>query len=253
MKKNIKKYINKNYFVLFVIALIVSSCYTPRDKHFLQKSSTLPRYKRINYSEYKISVNDEILLKITTQDKNFVDLIGLTRNNMVSYRVYPDSTIDIPFVEGIKVAGKTLPEANLEVERRFKEIVPDANVKIALSNKHYTVIGDAGRGVFPVYKEKLTIYQALAQSGKIALSGDRKHIKIIREINGVPTILEFDIRPRSVINSKYYYVYPNDIIYVQREGASFYKTNSYGGLLTLITSSLSLFTTIYYFTKYNTR
>ncbi len=251
MKKNIKKYISKNHLVLFVILLIVSSCYTPKDKHILQKSPVLPKYKKTDYVEYKISVNDEILLKITTQDKNFIDLIGLKQSSLVSYRVYPDGTIDIPFVEKIKVAGKTLPEANLEVAKRFKEIVPDANVKIALKNKHYTVVGDAGRGIFPVYKERLTIYQALAQSGEIALSADRKHIKIIREIDGVPTILEFDIRPRSVINSKYYYVYPNDIIYVQREPSSFYKTNTYGGLINLITSSLALFTSVYYFTKYN--
>ncbi|PIF02540.1 MAG: hypothetical protein CR965_00645 [Paludibacter sp.] len=253
MKTNIQKYINKKHLLLLGLLLLVTSCYTPRDKHLLQKSSTLPKYKHTDYVEYKIGINDEILIKITTQDKKFVDLIGLKQSSSVSYRVYPDSTIDIPFVEKIKVAGKTLVEANKEVERRFKEIVPDARVKIALKNKQYTVIGDAGKGIFPVYKERLTIYQALAQSGEIALSGDRKHIKIIREIDGVPTILEFDIRPRSVIKSKYYYIYPNDIIYVQREGSSFYKTDNYSDLVNLITSSFTLFATIYYFSKYGNK
>ena len=81
--------------------------------------------------------------------------------------------------------------------------------------------------------------------------GDRKHVKIIRETEGKPEIMEFDIRPNSVIKSKYYYIYPNDIIYVQKDPASFYKANSYGSFIGLISSSISLFTTVFYFTELN--
>ncbi len=251
MKENIRKYINERCLVLLGFLLFFSSCYTPRDKHLLQKSESLPQYKRIKYKEYRLAVNDELLLKITTQDKKFIKLIGLNQNNLTAYRIYPDSTIDIPFVEKIKVAGKTISEATVEVEKLFQEVLPDAKIRLGLKNKIYTVIGEAGSGgVFPVYKERLTIFQALAQSGKIALSGDRKHIKIIREIDGKPQILEFDIRPYSVIKSKYYYIYPNDIIYVQREPSSFYKTATYSQLISVVSSSLSLFTSVYYYTKY---
>ena len=127
--------------------------------------------------------------------------------------------------------------------------ITDAEVKLALGNKTFTVIGDIGSGVFNVYKEKLTIFQALAMSGDLALSGDRKHVRIIRETNGKPEILEFDIRPNSLIESKYYYVYPNDVIYVQRSKGSFYKMNTYSSFIGLITSSLSLLITVLYYIK----
>jgi polysaccharide export outer membrane protein len=76
-------------------------------------------------------------------------------------------------------------------------------------------------------------------------SGDRRHVRIIRPRGqGEPEILEFDIRTNTIIDSKYYYVYPNDLIYVSRDAGSFYKQASYSGFLALITSSLSLLITV---------
>lgn len=240
--------------VLLTSILFLSSCYTQRDKSFMQESKSFPQYEKIKYEEYKIQVNDELLFRVSSTDEDFVKLIDVGSGSSqqgISYRVYPDGTIDLPFIDSIKVAGMTVANAADAIQRRFRTIVSDAEVKLTISNKSYTVIGEVGTGVFPIYKEKLTIYQALAQSGQIALSGDRKHVKIIREMNGQPEIMEFDIRPKSIIDSRYYYIYPNDIIYVQRESSSFYKTNNYGALLGLITSSISLFTTVFYFTKLN--
>ena len=241
--------------IIIIVGLISSSCYTQRDKSLWQESKSFPRYEKANFEPYKIHVNDELIFRVTSTDEEFVILIdagsSASQQQGVSYRVYQDGTIDLPFIDSVKVAGLTIHEAVEVIQRRFIQLIPDAEVKLALSNKVYTVIGEAGNGLFPIYRDKLTIYQALAQSGEIALSGDRKHIKIIRKINGEPHILEFDIRPRSVIDSKYYYIYPNDVIYVQKESASFYKTNSYSALLGLITSSISLFTTVFYYTKFN--
>lgn len=247
------------YFcILGGLLLTVNSCYTPRDTVLLQESKSLPKYETQHFSDYLIQPNDELVFRLLSQDKDFSKLIGAnlssgvsSSSGMISYRVYPDSTVDIPFVDRVKVAGMTLDEASEKIKLKFREVVPDAEIKLTLFNKTYTVIGDAGTGMFPVYKEKLTIYQALAQAGEIQLSGDRKHIKIIREINTKPEILEFDIRPKSIIDSKYYYIYPNDIIYVQRSPSSFYKTNNYSALLGLITSSLSLLVSVFYLSKNN--
>jgi polysaccharide export outer membrane protein len=66
-------------------------------------------------------------------------------------------------------------------------------------------------------------------------------VRIIRPHgNGEPEVLEFDIRSNTVIDSKYYYVYPNDVIYVSRSPGSFYKVSSYSGFVAIVTSSLSL-------------
>lgn len=216
-------------------------------------NSRLPEYEEIDYQDYKIRVNDEVVFRLITSDETFSKLISGNQSisssqSLNSYRVFPDGTIDLPFVKEIPVAGLTFNEASLEIEKKFRELVPDAAIKLSLANKTFTVIGEAGTGVYSIYKDKLTLFQALSMSGDVNYSGDYKQVRILRETDKGTQVLSFDIRPASIVNSKYYYVYPNDIIYVQTDPSSFYKVGNYSSFISLISSSLSLlFTTLYYF------
>ena len=241
--------------ILFLpaIVLLLSSCYGYRSTGLLQeKNNKLPLYEHAAYEEYKIRVNDEIVFRLITSDETISKLITNNQSvssgqNIMSYRVFPDGTIDLPFVKNIPVAGLTFNEASMVIEERFREIIPDAAVKLTLANKTFTVIGEAGSGIYSIYKDKLTLFQALSMSGDISITGDYKKVRILRETDEGTKVLSFDIRPASIVNSQFYYVYPNDIIYVQRDSASFYKVNNYSSFISLITSSLSLLFTVLYF------
>jgi len=247
---------NKTHiFVMFLTLISLSSCYNYKNLRLLQdKNASLPSYEKSDYIDYHIQVNDEIIYRLITSDETISKIISSQSSSssgqsQISYRVYTDSTIDLPFISHIPVAGLTLAQASKVIEKRFKELIPDASVKLSLSNKTFTIFGDAGSGIFPIYKEKLTIFQALSMSGDFNETSDRKHVRIIRDTQKGTQILEFDIRPKSIIDSKYYYIYPNDIIYVQREFSSFYKVNSYSALLGVITFSLSLLFSVLNYTK----
>lgn len=231
-------------FVLLLLLVSLSSCYNYKSLRLLQDNNrTLPVYGKSDYKDYRIRVNDELIYRLITSDESISKLISSqssNNQNQTSYRVYTDGTIDLPFISNIPVAGLTLDEAAVVIENRFKKLIPDAVIKLSLSNKTFTIFGDAGSGIFPIYKEKLNIFQALSMSGDFSETSDRKHVRIIRETEKGTQVMEFDIRPKSIIDSKYYYIYPNDIIYVQRERSSFYKVNNYGTLLSVINFSFSL-------------
>lgn len=234
----------------------MSSCYNFRSIGLMQdNNSSLPKYEKTNYEAYKLRVNDEVIYRLISSDETIsrlinADNVSSSSSNMLSYRIYPDGTIDIPFVKQVKVVGLTLKEAAVAIEKRFKELIPDAAVKVSIMNKNFTVIGEAGVGVYNIPREKFTIYQALSMSGELNHAGDFKHVKIIREKYDGTEVLEFDIRPASIIESKYYYIYPNDIIYIQKSASSFYKIeNNWGSFLGLISTSLSLFFTVLYYNK----
>ncbi len=246
--------IQKKYILIFpLIILLLSSCYSYRHVGLLQEQNKhLPIYEEISYEEYRIKINDELLFRLITSDETISRLIAGNQSisgtqSNVSYRVFPDGTVDLPFLKTIPVAGLTLNEAAKVIETRFKDLIPDAAVKLTLANKNFTVIGEAGTGVYPIFKDKLTLFQALSMSGEITYTGDYKEVRIIRETEHGTEVLEFDIRPASIINSKYYYIYPNDIIYVQRNPASFYKVDNYSSFITLISSSLSLLFTVFFY------
>jgi len=242
------------------LAVLMTSCYSHRVIGYLQeptKQNKLPVYDSVPYEPYRIRVNDEIIYRLVTMDETMSKMLGT--NTMASsgqyansYRVYSDGTVDLPFLKPIKVQGLTEAEAQDTLRAAFKEIIPDADVKLALYNKYFSVLGDANAGRYFIYKEKLNIFQALAMTGDVMNSGDRRHVRIIRpRDNGQePEVLEFDIRTNSIIDSKYYYVYPNDVIYVARTKDSFYKVPSYSGFIGLITSSVALLTTVLNYVAY---
>ena len=248
------------FFLIAFVAVMLSSCYSHRVIGYLQeptKQNKLPEYDSVPYEPYRIRVNDEIIYRLITRDENISKMLGT--NNVSSYgqyaygyRVYPDGTIDIPFLKPIKVQGLTEVEAQEVLRDAFREMAPDADVKLALSNKYFSVVGDANAGQFYIYKEKMNIFQALAMTGDVMNSGDRRHVRIIRPKDGAqePEILEFDIRTNSIIDSKYYYVYPNDVIYVAREKRSFYTVQNYAAFTGLITSSVALLTTVLNYVAY---
>ena len=236
-------------------ALTMNSCYTHRVVGLLQERKNLPQYEKTEYEPYRIHENDEILYRLITMDETISKVMmegtgsSSNMNNALSYRVYPDGTIELPFLEPIYVLGLTLDSAQKVVQEKMREMIPDAEIKLTINNKTFTVIGDIHSGVYPIYKEKLTIYQALALTGELMNSGDHQHVRIIRPTDTTePEVLEFDIRTNTIIESKYYYVYPNDVIYVARTKGSFYKVSSYSALLGLITSSLSLLVSVINYT-----
>ena len=242
-----KKILSHISFILLLLTL--TGCYGYRQVGLLQEREDLPQYDSAAYKPYRLQVNDEIIYRVVTMDETIAKTLSANNNSAGqyanAYRIYSDGTVDIPFLSPVKLAGLTELEAQDTLRKAFREIIPDADVKLAMYNKRFTVLGDASSGVYNIYKERMTIFQALAMSGDLMNSGDRRHVRIIRPHgNAEPEILEFDIRTNSIIDSKYYYIYPNDLIYVSRDQGSFYKQSSYSGFLALITSSVSLLITV---------
>lgn len=248
------------FIFLSLMAISLTSCYSHRVIGYLQeptKANKLPVYDSVPYEPYRIRINDELIYRLMTLDETISKC--LDANNSAasgqyanSYRVYEDGTIELPFLKPIHVAGLTEQEAQDTLRAAFREIIPDADVKVALYNKFFSVVGDAHAGRYFIYKERMNIFQALAMTGDVMNSGDRRHIRIIRprDHGEEPEILEFDMRTNTIIDSKYYYIYPNDVIYVARTKDSFFKVPTYTGFLGLITSSVALLTTVLNYVAY---
>ena len=244
------------HLVMLLMAVItLSGCYSHRVIGLLQEPTDrnkLPVYEKDTIDEpYRIHINDEIIYRVITMDETLSKLMNTNSSNNMSsqyansYRVYEDGTIDIPFLDPIKIEGLTILEAQDTIQAHFRTIIPDADIKLALYNKTFTVIGDINSHEYYIYKEHMNIFEALAMTGDLMNSGDRRHVRIIRPHgNDAPEVLEFDIRTNSIIDSKYYYIQPNDVIYVARTKSSFVMVESYAGVLGLITSSVSLLVSV---------
>ena len=180
---------NRRYNILTMILMLFISimftgCYGYRQVGLLQDREDLPQYDSVAYEPYRLQVNDEVIYRVITMDETIAKT--LSANNSVggqyanAYRIYSDGTVDIPFLPPVKLEGLTEQEAQDTLCAAMRTIIPDADVKLAMYNKQFTVLGDAKSGTYTIYKDRLTIFQALAMTGDLMNSGDRRHVRIIR-------------------------------------------------------------------------
>ena len=90
----------------------------------------------------------------------------------------------------------------------------------------------------------MTLPEAIGLAGDITIYGQRENVMVIREENGKKTFGKLDLRSKEIFNSPFYYLHPNDIVYVEpSKGKRAIADNVYR-LLPLILSSLTLISVI---------
>lgn len=237
------------YVAYLFVALVMTGCYPLRRVGLIQEREGLPEYEKGVYTQYKLQRNDEVNVRVITADVATSELFNSGQrggnNQAYSYRIFEDGTIDLPFLTRVKIEGKTIQEAEEHIDSLLKAYVDDATVKLSLATGTFCVIGDAGRGYFSIYKERLTIYQAFALCGGINETADFGHVKILRKTPEGTKIVEFDIRSKSIIDSEYYYIYPNDVIYLDVSKRRFWGVSSYTTFISLVGSSLNMLVSIW--------
>ena len=233
------------YTILFCVVLLSASCITNRDTRLLQQRASLPHYESAPFVEYRLRVNDELNMRVVSLNSEIMSAFNLggqnqTQQSNLTYRIFHDGTIDIPFVDSIPVVGLTIKEASAVIEERLKGMSDDITVNLHLASNEYYMVGNSGRGKFPIYKDRMTIYQAIAQAGFSPGVGNLKKVKIIREQeDNTSTIVTFDLRTESIVGSEFYYVQPNDVIYVSTSKGNFFRIQSFTSLIGIVSSSLT--------------
>ncbi|OQB57151.1 MAG: SLBB domain protein [Bacteroidetes bacterium ADurb.Bin145] len=138
----------------------------------------------------------------------------------------------------VHVAGKTLSEIKEELDKVFKNYLTDAAITVRMVDNNISLLGEVTvPGRYPITKERMTVFEALAMAGDLSVYGNRQRVQLIRPSPYGPVIKEFTLSDRSILNSEYYYVMPNDIIYVMPiRGRAFHQNST---IYTLFLSTIS--------------
>ncbi len=169
---------------------------------------------------------------------------GSSSMQLQSYPVQLDGNVDLPYIGEVLVAGLTLPEAKTILQTVLQDYVSDASITIRLVSNYITVIGEVNApGMYEMAKERYNIFQAIAIAGDVADFGNRYKLSIIRQTPQGSVTKEFDITDKNIIDSEFYYIYPNDVIYVKPMKGKFFGMAhwQYGFLLGTFTAAISLF------------
>lgn len=136
------------------------------------------------------------------------------------YLVDNQGMIQFPVLGEIKIGGLTKNEAVTMLKIKLKSLIKEPIINIRIVNFKVTVQGEVFKpGSFNVVSERITLPEALSLAGDLTINGKRSNIIVIREENGKRTHAKVDITKSDFINSPYYYLSQNDLIYVEPNSA----------------------------------
>lgn len=134
------------------------------------------------------------------------------------FLVEQDGTIQYPVIGKIPAEGMTLDELARSIEGLLVEgrYVKDPAVTVSMPNFHVTVVGEVKTPkMIQVKGNRITIFEAIAQCGDVTMDGLRDNIKVIRFEGDVTTVGELDLTSKDALNSPFYYLKQNDVVYVE--------------------------------------
>jgi polysaccharide export outer membrane protein len=222
-------------FFGFLFTLVLSSCIPHKDTVYYQnKGTTIDTLQVLlqRQQPYRVQINDILSIRIKVLDQDNVAIFNPigdsgSLNATSAERAYTDGfTVDlhgnirIPILGELQVLGYTTEEIQVKVEElllqeQFKETA-NIFVTVRLAGLRYTTSGEVnGTGTHTLYQERVNIFEALANSGDIPITGDKKDVLLIRQYPQGQEIHHLDLTDIAIMQSPYYYIQPNDMIYVK--------------------------------------
>jgi polysaccharide biosynthesis/export protein len=253
---------------LFLFLAIFVSCVPSKDLIYLQNkgnSAEQNLVSPVNSKPYRIQANDVLSISIKTIDPKIDALFNTTTSSVVvkdpqslyfdGYNVDDHGNIRIPLAGEVNVLGFTIDEIRKKLEEKLlteyfkKESNLFVNVKLA--GFRYTINGEVGApGTKSLLQDKVNILEAVANAGDITTTGNRKDVVIVRQTPQGAELHSIDLTNIKALQSPYYFLQPNDYVYVKPLKQKTWGTGKTGieSLGTIITL-LSLITTTFLLLK----
>jgi polysaccharide biosynthesis/export protein len=245
----------RKLFPVFAVALFLislNSCVSPSRLYYfhdkLPGKDTLDTVAQV--SSQKIQKNDRLAITVSSTDPaltaylnpfNVQTSASAVQQANNGYLVNQAGKIEFPLLGEIEVAGLSTVEAGTVIKDKLSVIYKNLFVNVNLRGQVYFMNGRVGTPI-PMINERLTIFEAIAQSGTQDPYDKKNAVWLVREKNGERSYARLDLNSKSIFQSPYYYLQNNDLIYVQPgKFTSFLSTNSPGrNILTISAAVLTL-------------
>ena len=248
---------------------LLSSCVTARKVNYMQEPDRqIPTYAdTLSFEDYELRIGDRMYIYVYSLDENITKMYNaggsgsmvrqqMNQGNMsgsydlYTYLVDEQGNIEFPTIGKIPVRGLTTREVKRKLEEELSKLLQEipgystVSVEVNIVNRTFSING-AQSGRYVINKEKMTIFEALAMAGDLGEFNSRREIKLVREKEGKTTIKTFDVRSKDIVNSEYYYIEPNDIIYIRQIPGYSFGINSASTALGICATTISFGVFVY--------
>jgi polysaccharide export outer membrane protein len=251
----------KNLLYSIFLLFLIFSCSSPKEIVYLQYDE-VDQLKVINDFETIFKSDDLIQIVVSAQDYLAVIPFNLpavasaiTSKSVIgtpvqqSYLIDSKGEINFPILGKIKLGGLTREQAIELLKNKISpSYVKNPIINITISNFKVTVLGEVNRpGSFVIPNERITVFEALGLAGDMTIAGKRDNVLITREEGGRKIIKTLNLLSKKSLNSPYYYLKQNDLVYVQPNNSRAQDaayTRSTGLFISLASVLISLITVL---------
>lgn len=245
-------------------ALAFSSCVSQKKVLLLKELQMAEQNKSIEYRNerslnYKIQPGDNLYIKAINiiDERNSNVLNGETSRYSMgsdasiylnSYTVNEQGYLDYPLTGMVQVKNLTVEQAKDKLQTELSKFIKETALIVKLSNFDLTIIGEVAKpGKYKVYQTEISLFEAIAMAGNFTNFSKTSNVKIVRRTNNGSEVIKVDLGKADILSSPYYYLKPNDIVYVEplkikRWG---FSTFPYSTILSILSLGATIFALYY--------
>lgn len=220
--------------VALTILLVLGSCGSTKNVAYFQNADSISLAASRMLYEAKIMPKDELTITVITTDPKAAMPFNLSvsqtlgtggqlsygSGSLQGYLVDNDGNIEFPVVGTLHVGGLTKKQAEDLIKNKVKPYLAEKEnpiVTVRMGSYHVSVLGEVEKpGIIYAPQEKMSILEALAQCGDLTIYGKRDNVLLIRQdAAGEKHTYRMNLNDANIINSPFYYLQQNDIIYVE--------------------------------------
>ncbi|HEX7870159.1 MAG TPA: polysaccharide biosynthesis/export family protein [Chryseobacterium sp.] len=228
----------KKYFISGVLGLIIFSCAPRQEINYMKDIENISLDNSIKNSRSTIQPGDQLVITVTAKDMDVVKPFNQSysssatitqysvpsSNNLPqqlpvsgpTYIVDTDGNITFPQIGTISAKDENLETFRAKLTNLISAYVKNPVVDLKLINFKVSVLGEVNRpGQYIIPDGSTTLLGALGLAGDLTPFGIRTNVLIVRNVDGQITKERVDLTSAQFINSPYYYLKQNDMVYVQ--------------------------------------
>lgn len=248
-----------SYFIkaslLFAVLFLFFSCASKQNVVYYQNIDGMNISQSNTSYEVKIQPDDILLIIVSAEDPEIAIPFNLTTVAVSStgrpdiatgqlttqtYLVDKNGYIEFPVLGKVQVGGLTRTEVLQLLKDKIGVYIKKPIINLRITNFKVSLQGEVNvPGTYTVASERLTLIEALSMAKDLTIYGKRNSILVIRESNGVKSFNRVDITKADFINSPFYYLAQNDVVYVE-PNATRVNSSVVGPNTSVIISAISI-------------
>jgi len=229
------RYLFVNLMFVLLVAVTLCSCASREKIIYIQGAEEIGTFQNPNSYALTIQPDDKLTIIVSCKEPELAAPFNMqltqrafTTQGNITFSQYGgnpqifwvdlEGNIQYPTIGKLKVTGMNRYELQDYIQNYLVSngYIQDPIVSVDFYNAKFSVLGEvASPGQFAMTSDRVTLFDAIALARDLTIYGERDKVRVMREEEGKQIVATLDLKDPKIIESPYYYIHHNDVIYVE--------------------------------------